>query len=193
VTTDVALVVNDQDLADFGFVTQTVTGLLDAPGASYPTAKVPGRVGVVRLSRLPETPAREIRVNGLVEAASAAVLDAALGRLKQWLRQGDLELRAGHDLTKFYRGVLTGGVITAADPQFLATAASVQLTFLCVDPRAYGAEALAIGFTAARAPLPLGTAPSEPLIRVMGPAANPVLTYRKASGAVAGVMRFTIT
>src|SRR5687768_16866116 len=108
-----ALVINDHDVASFGFVATTVTGLLDAPGASYPTTKVPGRVGAVRTARLPEVSPREIRVSGTMLVAAPPLLDAALGRFKQWLAQDELEIRSGHDLSKVYRGVLTGAVVTA--------------------------------------------------------------------------------
>jgi phage-related protein len=44
-----------------------------------------------------------------------------------------------------------------------------------------------------RTGIPLGTAVSAPLIRVLGAATNPVITYRDKSGAVRQSMTLTIT
>lgn len=189
--TTVAVVINEQDLAAFGFIAESVTGVLDAPSVSYPTTKVPGRAGVVRLAIEPEMAPREIRLVGTLEATEPGTVDLMVGRLKQWLR-GDLELRTGYDLTKVYRAVCTSVVATTLDPQHLSWYAPMTLTFTCDDPRAYGAEAQVIGFAGTRTPLPLGTAPSEPIIRIMGPATDPILTYRAANGAVLATHGFTI-
>jgi hypothetical protein len=193
----VALVVNDQSLAQFGFVVDPmgISGLLDAASTKVPTGTVPGRPGAVRLALLPETEAREIHVAGHLIGTSIADLMARADYLKQWLARGgdDLEIRSGYDLTRFWRGALTGCVITGVEGQFYNPYATAELTFTCADPRAYGAEATVVGFGAqSRAPCPLGTAPSEPLIRLMGPASNPVITYRSAAGAVVGSHGFTI-
>lgn len=186
------LTCNDRDFAALGVTIERVTGLLDAPDVTYPTEHVPGCIGTVLLSDTPETGDRPIEAKGMLVADTPDELFARVGILKQWIRGRVLEIRSIHAPTVFYRGRYRSCRVREYDPQFGThlpggkAAADLTLRIVCDDPRGYGADDTVIAFAQTPTPVPQGTAAAEPVIRVMGPATNPMLTYRNAAGDVRG-------
>ncbi len=188
-----ALFVNDFDTSSLGLIVSDVDGWLHAPSTRDKTTLLPTRVGAVLLAPEPETAPRNLVINGVIRRTSVASTRAALLDLQERLYRGTVELRFADDPEKVYYARCTDVDWLGQPPQFLNPYGRLTIRATCHDPLIYDRTGMVIGFTAARVPIPLGTAVSAPTLRVLGAATNPVLIYRNQGGLVRQTMAFTVT
>lgn len=190
-----AMYVNGYDTSRLGLVVEQVDGWMDGLTAQRRTSKLPGRVGAIPLAPDTETTPRTLTVQGALwpKPESLAAVRQALLDLKERLGRGLLELSFVDQADKFLHALVQQHQVVATRPQFASPYSRISVQFFCPDPLIYAVQPSVVGFAAARSSVPLGTACSTPTIRIMGPAVNPVLTYRKADGTSRQTMTFTVT
>lgn len=187
------LYINDYDTALLGLVVEKVTGADDAASVQPVTRAVYGRAGEMQIALNPRVPPRTIRVAGTVQGATHAAMLANLDALKA-LCPAQVDVRLLRPADRFWRCILRDLALTPLDgPQYLTAAIGVGFEFLALDPLGYGLGITTASIGASPLPLSLGTAPSTPLLVVMGAATNPVVTLRNAAGAVVQTLGFTVT
>lgn len=187
------LFLNDTDVdaaSGLGLKVSRIDGHRESPGRTVRAAPVPGRDGHIELSTSTTSPPRVIRVSAMQVGSSLADLMTKLDALK-WLATGLVRVRVGDASDREFVGriKLTVGVLGA---WMQGVAHSVQIEAECPDPLARGLSDQVVGFSGGATQIPLGTAPSRPVIRI-GNATNPVITYRDAASAQIAQMRFTIS
>lgn len=193
------LVVNDRDLADFGWMTETASGITGVVAMRTPTVQLAGSLGVLPTTPDPETGARALVFSGYVEAATNATLRAQLQSLLDYVSHGALEVRTAHDTGRFYVARFAGTTLPINDPTFssAATMARGTIAFDVTTPfqveRAPRTYPILTTGTSGRVYIPLGTGPTRPLIQIRGAATNPKLTLYDAFGVKVGEMNFTIS
>jgi hypothetical protein len=152
----------------------------------------PGQAGV-QLSgySYPMMPARQVKVNGKIVtsantvaarvAAESVLRDTLLNQGLVWMQLDDgINPLRGADV--FIERVR----IRPVGHPLVAVVSEVELS--CTSPSALwrlaSGTAVAIAAASTRYTLPLGTAPSAPIIRVMGAATTPSVVYRNSAGVV---------
>lgn len=190
-----SLVANGTDLLTaFGFSPTETDGLLDAPDRSWLEQPIRGKAGTMLTTPVREE-GRLITLTGALttSAKTVAARLAAEDRFKDALRAGLLRLvqtdasgsaRLIEGFAKQVRLKPIGHPVSPTDD---------RVTIVMKCPDAYWRDAepqlKAIAATATRYTLPLGTAPSTPIIRIMN-GATPTLTYRDAGGVAQATMVF---
>ena len=195
-----ALFVNDFDTSSLGLVVTGVDGWRDAPATRDRTTQLPTRVGAVILAPEAETAPRQLVIDGVIDptaagkAGSLANVRAAINELQALIYRGTIEVRFADEPDVFVLARGEQAQLIATPPQFMNPKSRVQIRLFCPDPLRYDRNGSVVGFgVSPRAGVPLGTAVSAPVIRVMGAATNPVITYRDKSGVVRMTMGFTVT
>jgi phage-related protein len=194
-----AMYVNDFDTSSLGLIVTSVDGWRDAPSTRDRTTQLPTRVGAVILAPEAETAPRVTTIDGVIDPSHAgkaltlANLRAAISELQDRLYRGTIEVRFSDEPDIFVLARCEQGNLIATPPQFMNPKSRVQIRMLCPDPLRYSRFASLVDVNSIRTGIPLGTAVSAPLIRVLGAATNPVITYRDKSGAVRQSMTLTIT
>lgn len=188
-----AMYINDYDTARLGLIVRRVEGRDDALSARDRTTGIAKRLGEVPLARDFETAARVITIIGTIKTTSMATTLAARDELKGRLFSGVTEVRFSDKPDRMYLVKPTDARIVGTAPQFDNPFSEVTISLICHDPLAYDKLCTAIGFNSVLQPCPLGTAPSQPTIRIAGPVTNPVITYRDVRGVVKRTMGFTVT
>lgn len=191
---DQVLYVNDVDLdaaSGLGVKVGRIDGHRESPTRSVPSAPIPGRDGHVELADVATSGARIIRVDAVQVGSSTSDLLAKLDALKRLVLDGLVRVRTGDhsDREWIARCTLRAGVI---GPWIKSRAHSLRFEFRCPDPLAQSLSDSVVDFSGGATQMPLGTAPSLPVIRI-GNATNPTLTYKDAAAATIAQMRFTIT
>lgn len=187
------LFVNDFDCSALGLIVADVDGWLHAPSARDKTTQLPGRVGAVLLAPEAETAPRNLVINGVIKRASVVSARAALLEMQERLYRGTVELRFADDPDKVYYARTTDADWSGTPPQFVNPNGRVSIRATCFDPLVYDRYGSVVGFTTVRSAVPLGSAVSAPILRVMGAVTNPTITYRDKSGTSKRTMGFTVT
>jgi hypothetical protein len=182
-------------LAAYGFFIRTQDGVHDASDREWVQLVVPGDAGVLFAPPVQEKGRKLTLTGGLWTAANTiAAREAAEDALKDALRAGMLRLVRTSDsgLSRLIEGVAAGVQTKPVEHPLNGLGSAVTIAFLGRDAYWRDLEPLlrALPATGVRYPLPLGTAPSTPVIRLMA-GTNPVLTYRDAGGAAVRSMTFT--
>lgn len=185
--------VNDFDTGTIGLIVSSVDGWAHAPSTRDKTSLLPTRVGAIILAPEAETAPRPLVIDGLIRRANQAATKAAILDLQERLYCGTVELRFADDPDKVYYARVTDGDVLAGPYQFANRDARIQIRATCHDPLIYDRYGSVVGFSSARAPVPLGSAVSAPMLIVSGTTANPAITYRDKSGTVKQTMVFTVT
>jgi hypothetical protein len=192
-----SLFANGRDVEALGLRVFTCKGPWDIPQITDPTLVIPGRLGLVRTGAATQMAARTITLTGAIYRSDAprtnADVLAMLDVLKPLLALGVLELRTATQPTRSYLCRLATFDVTMHGAAFAAGSADFSLTLTCTDPLGYDTDPSGIGFAAAPIAIPLGTGPSAGLLRIMGPATSPVVTYRDLTGAIVHTLGFTRT
>lgn len=187
------LLVNGFDLSNLGFRVSQINGTRGGVANAPKSRKIPGRAGLLRTSLAVEMATRTIIVNGTVTGTTIDDLNLKLDAIKFRLTAGwMLEVTPG-DLLDSYFVCLpvqideldwpVGQVIPKAD---------VQFRFECFDPYRYSTNLQMINLSVIPQPVPLGSAPSAPIVQI-GNVTNPVVTFRNLLGGTTKTMGFTIT
>lgn len=188
-----ALFVNDVDVATLGLsIGRPVVGAWDGPDLRAPTAPLLGRLGRVSLTGAPPAAARLIVAHGHQSAADTASLQALEDALKRLVGDGIVRVRLGDHVDREWeaRGRV---VIRPLGAWQTRTAQEVDLSFDCDDPIAQAVTPRIIDFSGGATECPLGTAVSQPIIRIGDSATNPVVTLRDHRGQVVQTMGFVAT
>ena len=103
------LVVNDRDLAAFGWQTETISGLTGVVAQRTPTTQLAGALGVAITTPDPEAGVRPLVCTGYVEGATNAALKANLQALLDHIARKSLpvHVRIGRQM----RVVIANGPI----------------------------------------------------------------------------------
>lgn len=182
-----AILCNGTDLADYGFHLQSTEGIFSSSKRTLNKVWIPGR------GMLYTAPAKvEDRMgvlNGALTTSAKTVtaLETAMDQFKSLLTSGYVRVVKNNGSTT---ARLIDGYVTAVDLQPVdhpAATADVmaRISIECPTPYWRVAEPTSRALMAVNTPytLPLGTAPSTPIIRLMGISSfTPVLTYLDASG-----------
>ncbi len=168
-----AMWINDFDLTRIGV---TVTDVVDnhRAGLSFPgrTTALPGRVGTVALAREFESTPRRITVEADQVAASSTQIISNVDDLKLRAYAGEIELRFDDDQDRVFFARCEDFRATLNAPAFRKSGQvrhRVRMTFLCQDPLSYSRNSSVVGFSTAKAEVPLGSAISTPTLLVHGP------------------------
>jgi hypothetical protein len=194
-----ALYVNDFDTSGLGLIVTGVDGWRDAPSTRDRTTQLPQRVGSVILAPEAETAMRSITIDGVIDPSAAgraltlANLRAAISELQDRVYRGTIEVRFSDEPDIFVVARCEQGQLIASPPQFMNPKSRVQIRLTCPDPLRYSRFASLVDVNSIRTGIPLGTAVSAPVIRVLGAATNPVITYRDKAGAIRQSMTLTAT
>lgn len=185
------MIINGYDTSALGLIIEDAPRWRDSPRRSRVQAAVPGRIGLVDLGARPVLEPRALEFTGVQKGDTAQQLRDRLDALKRRLERGELEIRTFDMSDRFYRGQLEDLTIAAIRPAFTQRAHRIKIAFLCDDPRAVAITEDVVAFTTAT-PMPLGSAPSHPVVRITTPT-NPTIIYRNSAGVEQGRLALTIS
>lgn len=186
--------INDYNVDSLGLLVGDLSGWSSSHEVQDPVVQVPGRAGSFLASRQPIVSPRRVSVAGELKAATLALLLANQEELARRALNGVVELTFGDDLTKKAiarcRSFNTGGVF----PHFVSLSRIIVMDFECFDPYRYSiAPSIVTHTSGAASSVPLGTAPSAPVLRIYGAATNPTITLYDGAMNVLQTMAFTLT
>jgi len=182
-----------KDVADFSFTVESWTDALSGPARTFATANVPGNVETVKLSTSPTVKPGEIQIVGTVTGATKAAMLTSLRQLKGWaVRAVALKLLA-LDANTFVEVDQVGAPVVHFSPNGVHPAARVTLTFQALKPYWQSTSLSAVTFTGSATDMPIGEAPSRPVIRLTGAYTNPTVTYKNSAGSTVGSFTLTVT
>jgi phage-related protein len=185
------LYVNDYDTSKLGLYVEQIDGLDDGVDINPKTIAIAGRDGLAITAAKPEAGPRAIAVRGVMKAATNTALRTNIDLLKDRVYAGDVEIRFGQ-LDRVALARCRGIKYSAELAQLASKGFPLEIQFLCPDPAFYALDPTMIAFNTLRAPVPLGTRKSRPLIHIVGAINNPLLTYRDHFGTAQQTMGFTV-
>lgn len=182
---------NGRDLGtDFGWEPDAISGWLDGIGRSHRVVTVPRRLGGMLVVPGQAEP-RELTIGGTIRKDTVADRVTTEDRIKAQLASGLLRVRIDDGGTaKEILGYLQGPVrIRPLVPKVTSLASRIEATIICPNPVWRAPKWTVIGLPTAgqRYVLPIGTATSTPLVRIMGSGSNFIVTLRSPGGKVIGV------
>lgn len=177
------------DLSTLGLRVETVGGWR-AGSQSWRSAVLLGRAGAALLDRAPTEDVRKLTVTGRLFGTSRADVDARFVKIVARLNRGEVKLITVDAPTLEFRGYLESWAIEPGQPQLIEKRPAVTFTFVCLDPWLYATSDTVVPFTTATA-MPLGSAPSLPVITLTGVGAGAVLTYKDSLGVTKGALTLT--
>jgi len=154
---------------------------------------LPGRVGTISLARESESTPRRIVLETIGRGTSAANLQTRLREIRQRFSEGEIEVRFQDDIEKLFYCKLESIDVTGIAPMIPQPNHNLRITLLAQDPLIYDRNATVAGFSAVAGELPLGTAPTFPIVRISGAVTNPVLTYKDFAGNTEQTFGLTVT
>lgn len=182
-----SILVNGTDLTTVSTYVKDERGVLDIPGRQVTSIPIYGRASALLVGTGVGLP-RTLEINALLapSPATAAARRTAEDSLKNLLANSLIRIvwNDGYNTARMIEGRLDGAVVIRASNHPIAPeGAEVSFRVICSDAYWRDQEPTSRVLGATRATLPLGTAPSSPVIRLIGAATTPVLTYRDAGGA----------
>lgn len=188
-----ACYINNVDLSRLGLTIENVEGWDDGLSVSDRLTQLPQRAGSVILAPEAETAPRTITINGVLRKPSMSAVRRAADELKDLLYRGTLEVGFVDRLDRVVYARTQSHATVIVPPQFSNPYSRVRLGLLCPDPLIYARLGTTLGIYSGQQACPLGTAISAPTIRIMGPATNPSITYRRTDGTIRRTMSFNVT
>lgn len=188
-----AVTIDDIDLSTLGLLTANIPELRDGVDTDFPTGRVPGRAGVVHLSRKGQPRERRITVEGTIISTTHALVLEALDDLKYRCSRRESEIIFGDQDARYFTGILESAKNPVVTPMQAQTKIGFRYTFLCADPYAYSTSTvtLNIGTSGQQKEITgLGTAPSLPTFTVDGDLDTLNLIYLSSTGVEQGRMEF---
>jgi len=193
-----AVLVNGVNLGTrFGFYADRVTGWLGTATVATSSVTLRGRDGGMAVPAVGGE-GRRIEVAGTLRAETVTARRDAERGVADLVRSGRVRLVVDDGLAGAMQieGRLQAATFVPFGPSLSPLASRGTLAFVCEDEpywRDVEPTTRAVAAVSTRYTVPLGTAPSSPIIRIMGSATNPVLTYRDAGGASVRSITFTAT
>jgi hypothetical protein len=186
--------INDYPLTVLGLHFQTVAGWRDGDTRHPPTVQVPGYAGALRTG-IPAFEDREIVATGNILGSSQAGVSRAIDTFKNLAGAGLIELRFLDDVSRTFLAELAAAELSPPPLQFGRNGwvRGIVARFACQHPRAFDQLGRTLSFSSA-VNVPLGSAPVNPVIRVLAPAGsvtNPTVTYRDIAGNIRGQLGLT--
>lgn len=189
------LIVNDYDVSRIGVVLENGnSGWRDGLSVRDRGTQLPGRVGMVALSREFETTGRVLNLIGMQKATSMSQLQSWFREFKQRMTEGTIEIRFVDDLDKVYFGRTEDLGVLGNAPAFAdgnRVGHRIRMQILCPDPLIYARFGTVAGFNSAAGEMPVGIAPSFPIIRINGAVTNPVITMKDFRGETIATLGLT--
>lgn len=184
------------DLASLGYYVNDTAGVFDSVQRSWQMLPITGRAGVMFGAPAREG-ARTIQLNGGVTttAKTVAARVTAEHKLKAAARGGLVRLTRTDSTgtLQCIEGYGSSVTLKSQGHPLNATDDISSITLQCRDAYWRDADWTSQALGATRKTLALGTAPSTPMIWIVGSAVNPVLNYRDAGGTIQKTMTFTVT
>jgi len=193
-----AILVNGVNLGTrFGFYADRVDGWLGSTTLGVGQVGVRGRDGGLAVPAA-VSGGRRLEVAGTVRKDTASDRRDAERGVADLCRSGRVRLVVDDGLSGAMQIEcrLAALAFLPFGPSLSPLASRGTLSFVADDEvywRDVEPTTRALAVAATRYAVPLGTAPSTPVIRIMGAATNPVLTYRDAGGASVRSITFTAT
>lgn len=180
-----AILIDGIDIGtNFGWYPDGVPGWLDGAGRTPGVANLVEAMGGILTTKVYGT--RELQIAGTMKSTTVQLLRDAEHQIRDLLNAGvsTIQVNDGSTPTRTVRGSLRSLSMTPLVPSLGGLATRVQASFLCPDPTWKAIEPTVRHLVAAatRYDLALGTAPSMPIIEIMGAATTPTVTYRDAGG-----------
>lgn len=175
---------NGVDLySDSGFVLDRPPGWRDAPFRSHRFVSLPKRRGFLKATADPSWEPRELRLSGVVQGDTNAAARANLRKLKARLSDGGVRYSFPDASTLEVVGYLAedGIAVEPIGPPLADDRFRVDVSVVCPSPRYLERSTYSVGFGSTRTLMPLGTAPSYPVVTVSG-ATTFTLTYKTSTG-----------
>lgn len=192
------LSVNGKTLASLSAYVYETTDLRGRAAHKYPVTPLWGRAG--GWATWPSVAGRLLTVTGRVvtSANTAAARLTAEQTLKDWIGNAGLArltLDEGNDPVLTIDGYLEELQLKPIGHPLTAVVSEFSMRWNCPDPLWWSDDETIIGapVTNTRYSLPLGTAPSTPIVRMMGAATNPTVTIRDSGGAAQVTLAVTLT
>jgi hypothetical protein len=180
----VSVRIDGVDLSTLGLITADVPELRDGVERDYPLGKVPGR-GAVHLSRRGQPRERRITVVGAIAAADHATVLTAMDSLKRRVGAREVQIVVADALTRYFTGRPESIRLPTIAPTLSQRMVHVRWTWVCTDPLAYDTTPQSVAFGAATQ-MPLGSAPSRPVLTLSVPAGDVAVIYRDSGGTERG-------
>lgn len=191
--------VNGVALSTLGLYLEEAGDSRSLAPAKYPLTPLYKRAGAVG-GVVPEIGPRSLTLRGKIvtSANTVAARVAAEDTVKDWLGNAGLatiELRDDIAPAREIDGFVEQLTIQPFGHPLLAVASTVDCRISCPEAlwRETAGTIIGVPATATRYSLPLGTAPSTPILRVMGSATNPTVTVRDSGGTAQVTLAFTVT
>jgi hypothetical protein len=185
---------NEYDLTRLGFHLEAGEGARSLPGQQWVAAGAPGRAGRILLDGRPGIQPRLLTLRGTVVADTQAALEANVDALKTRFLANVLELRLPAQPARVLVARTLGFTESPRAPQFSGLSIVLTITLEALDPHWVDRDPVVLyGATAERVRCLLGNQPVAPVLRILGAAVNPVLTYRNAAGDAKATLTITLT
>lgn len=185
--------INDAPLTDLGLYVTAHPRWLSSAAYSFPVATLPGSMGGIA-SDVATVEPMGFSITARLVPASLTAREEAINAVQQRLK-GLLEVRYADQPDKVLEGWLDSVEVEpqAAGQGFVDPGLLVALNFRSARPYKRDRYGRAVAFGSTRTEVKLGDLPSAGLVRIMGAATNPVLTYRGTNGEALKTLGFTIT
>jgi len=168
------VVVNGDNLGDFGLQWQNRSGWGDSPRAQVVTHRLPDGDGVF-FQEVNITAPRLMTISGIVHASDVSTLLGNIDDIKSRL-EGLIKVSFSDDSDRFVAGRKESLVVGDFQPGAIVPTKPYTLKVVCPDPRRYSNSVTSVG---EGAPCPLGTANVRPVITITGPSADPTTVALK--------------
>lgn len=189
--------VNGTDLADYGFALQDTEGVFDSLTRNLQEIWIPHR------GMLYTSPARvEERVGVLIGgmttgAKTVSALETAMDKIKSALTSGFVRVVKDNGATtpRLIDGYVAHVSLKPVDHPAATADVRARIVVKCPTPywRVEQPKIRALQVAGTRYTIPLGTASSTPIIRLIGSSTNPTVTYTDASGTAIKTLTPTVT
>lgn len=165
---------------------------LHRPRLSKEAVSVPGVPGRVYPGIL-DVADRTIRVSGVISKATAAEVRTILRSLDQIVGTRPVVLQTADMGGLQIIARMEQFDPTPMQPQMLSGGLTFEMVFRAEMPYWESTTGTTVAFNATATAMPAGTAPSPWLIKVNGPATNPLLTYANSAGTTLWTAGLTVT
>jgi hypothetical protein len=174
----------------------SLTGLpdgLSAPEARWDSLVIPQRAGALLTRTRPQVAPRELVLDLVLRGTDIATAADQLDTLKAAIHGRPAAIVFSWDTGRQYLGYIQS---VRAEP-WLQTAVDgwLRVQVVALIPSAYAedvTETTATDTPATPIDVLVGTGPTEPVIRIIGPATNPIITAKDEDGTTIGTLSFTI-
>lgn len=190
-----AIRANGTDLfTAFSFAVVGQPGWLSSAPRRLGRASLYGRAGGM-VTTLDQYESRPFQLAGSIQKTTVSLRKEAERQLDDLLSSGIVQLVVDDGDTPLVgvEGYKTRMVVEPFGHSLAPLTSRVTVDFDCPFPYSQELEPTSRVITTTARALALGNAPSSPIIRIMGAATNPVLTYRDAGGTAQKTLTITGT